>query len=82
MFDQLQSLITQGEGQTVEFKSSFQKEVIETVVAFANAQGGKILIGVSDEGKIIGVELQKEILQGWINQIKTTTQPSIIVDIH
>lgn len=42
MFDQLQSLITQGEGQTVEFKSSFQKEVIETVVAFANAQGGKI----------------------------------------
>ncbi len=35
-----------GESQITEFKASFQKEVIETVVAFANASGGKILIGV------------------------------------
>ena len=33
--------IQQGESKHLEFKSSFQKEVIESVVAFANAKGGK-----------------------------------------
>jgi ATP-dependent DNA helicase RecG len=76
------SFIKQGESQTIEFKASFQKELIETVVAFANAKGGKILVGVSDDGDIVGVELKKESLQDWINQIKTNTQPSILVDIE
>jgi len=41
------SQISLGESQTTEFKLSFQKEVIVSVVAFANAKGGKIFIGVS-----------------------------------
>jgi ATP-dependent DNA helicase RecG len=32
--------IRQGEGERLEFKSSFQKEVIETLTAFANTHGG------------------------------------------
>jgi len=40
------------ESQTVEFKPSFDKEVIETLVAFSNAKGGTVYIGVSDRGKI------------------------------
>jgi len=76
------SLIKQGESQTVEFKLSFQKEVIVSVVAFANAKGGKIFIGVSDNGEIVGVTLKKETLQDWVNQIKLNTQPSILVDIE
>lgn len=32
--------IENGESQTIEFKTSFQKEVIESVVAFANTKGG------------------------------------------
>ena len=65
--------IQQGESQTVEFKSSFQKEVIASIVAFANAKGGKIFIGISDTGKPIGVELNSESLQSWINQVKQNT---------
>jgi len=42
------SQISLGEGQTTEFKLSFQKEVIVSVVTFANAKGGKIFIGVSN----------------------------------
>ena len=42
-----------GENQITEFKTTFQKEVIESVVAFANAKGGKVFIGVSDNGEII-----------------------------
>jgi len=44
--EQLQHIIEQGESQTVEFKKSFNKAVIETLVAFANTQGGQVLIGV------------------------------------
>ena len=69
------------ESQTVEFKTSFQKEAIETVVAFANAQGGKIFIGVDDDGKVVGVDIKSETLKDWINQIKNNTQPQLIVDI-
>ena len=64
------SAIKPGESQTIEFKTSFQKEVIETVVAFANARGGKILVGVTNTGEIVGLDLSKESLQSWINQIK------------
>ncbi len=63
-------LIKYGENQCMEFKTSFQKEVISSVVAFANAKGGKILIGVSDGGDILGTDVNKESLQDWINQIK------------
>ncbi len=62
------SLISAGESQTIEFKTSFQKEVIESVVAFSNAKGGKIFIGVKDDGSIQGLQLGKETLKDWINQ--------------
>jgi len=74
--------IKKGESQTTEFKLSFQKEVIASVVAFANAQGGKVFIGVNDDGKIVGVDIQQESLQNWINQIKLSTVPSVIPDIY
>lgn len=74
-------LIKMGESLTLEFKTSFQKEVISSVVAFANAKGGKILIGVNDDGEIVGVNLQQESLQNWINQIKLSTTPSVIPDL-
>lgn len=60
---ELRDIINQSESQTIEFKTSFQKELIESVVAFANAKGGKVLIGVSDGGDIIGVGLKAESLQ-------------------
>jgi len=73
--------IEKGKSQTIEFKLSFQKEVIASVVAFANAQGGKVFIGVNDDGQIVGVDIQQESLQNWINQIKLSTTPSVIPDI-
>jgi len=78
----LLGLIAQGEGMNVEFKSSFQKESLESLVAFANAKGGQILVGVNGSGEIIGVELGKETLQNWINQCKLNTTPSVIPDIE
>ncbi|UUM21779.1 ATP-binding protein [Mycoavidus sp. SF9855] len=54
--DQLRSLITRGESETVEFKTSTAqlKAAFETLCGFLNTQGGTVLIGVKDNGEIIG----------------------------
>ncbi len=74
-------MIQAGESQTLEFKSSFDKETIETLVAFANAQGGTILVGVADDGSVKGITTGKETLNEWLGQVKSSTSPSIIPDI-
>ena len=74
------NLINNGESETVEFKTSFDQSAIETMVAFANTKGGHIIIGVTDAGKINGVQLGKETIQQWINQIKANTSPAVIPD--
>ena len=77
----LQTLIAAGESQTLEFKASFDKACITTLVAFANAQGGTVLVGVSDAGIVLGTTVGKETLNDWLGQIKSATSPSLIPDI-
>ena len=72
---ELVHIITQGENETVEFKQSFCKAVIETLVAFSNNRGGKIIIGVDNTGQIKGVSITEESVQKWVNEIKQTTSP-------
>jgi ATP-dependent DNA helicase RecG len=69
------------ETQHIEFKPNFNEDVIETLVAFANAKGGKVLVGVDDKGKPVkNFTIGQESVQKWINEIKTKTQPQIIPD--
>lgn len=75
-------IIRSGENHYTEFKTSFQKAVIETVVAFANTQGGQIMIGVADDGKLVGVQLNPETVKDWLNQIKNNTYPSVLPDME
>ncbi|MFZ4402359.1 MAG: helix-turn-helix domain-containing protein [Bacteroidales bacterium] len=71
------------ENQYIEFKSNFNDTVIETLVAFANSKGGRVLLGVNDDGSINkNFSYGKETFQNWINEIKLKTQPSIIPDIE
>ncbi|GHT86691.1 hypothetical protein FACS18947_6710 [Bacteroidia bacterium] len=73
----------QKETQHIEFKPNFNEDVIETLVAFANAKGGKVLVGVDNSGKPIkNFTIGAESVQNWINEIKTKTQPSIIPDVE
>ena len=82
MNKELRNIITQGENEQIEFKEAFNKQVIETVVAFANTKGGSIYIGVTDKKEIKGITTDSETLQNWNNQIKLTTQPSVFPDIE
>ena len=79
---QLQKLIRQGEGKSLEFKEGFGSAVITALNAFANTSGGVLLIGISDDGSVKGVSTGGETVQGWLNEIKQKTEPSIIPDVE
>lgn len=55
-------LIAQGEHQQQDFKYciSDSRKIARSLVAFANTDGGRLLIGVKDNGKIIGVSSDEE----------------------
>jgi len=55
MSSELEFLITQDEGYNLEFKESVSGSLAKEICAFANANGGKIVIGVSNDKKIKGV---------------------------
>lgn len=40
---EIEKLLTKGENDRIEFKTTFNTEVIETLVAFSNTHGGKVL---------------------------------------
>lgn len=80
--DEIAELIRKGESEDTEFKEKFDKEAIETAAAFANTKGGIILIGFSDKGKVNGIQIGKETLKYWANQISQSTEPRIIPEIE
>lgn len=59
----LKSIIQQGEHQQLDFKFRIDdaKKIARTLSAFANTDGGRLLIGVKDNGKITGVDPSEEI---------------------
>jgi len=58
----LRQLVKQGEGQQLEFKlkSNHPDKIMKEVVAFANSDGGKLLIGVADDKELIGLKYPDE----------------------
>jgi ATP-dependent DNA helicase RecG len=80
--EDLLRMIAEGESQRLELKSSFNVEAIEAVAAFANAEGGKVVIGVNNKSKIVGVDINSESVQNWVNEIKSKTEPAIVVDAN
>ncbi|MGB5969213.1 MAG: ATP-binding protein, partial [Spirulinaceae cyanobacterium] len=70
------NLITQGESATLEFKSTarwdlrenkkskvMEQIIVKTVAAFLNSGGGRLLIGVEDDGNVIGLEADYQTLK-------------------
>ncbi|WPV01869.1 ATP-binding protein [Mucilaginibacter sp. cycad4] len=58
----VKKLIFDGEGVTVDFKKTITscEKIARTMVSFANNKGGKLLIGVTDDGTIKGVKSDDE----------------------
>jgi len=67
--NEISALLKAGENERVEFKSSIRYDyhrkttnrelemvIAKTIVGFMNAKGGKLILGVDDDGKILGLE--------------------------
>ena len=57
----VKSIIAKGEGLEIEFKESYDalsRSVFETICAFLNRNGGHILLGVSDNGEVKGINVE------------------------
>lgn len=73
----------QGEGLHVEFKQSVPvkvRELSEEVCGFANAQGGFLLIGISDSNEIVGATIEnnrRSAIQGSLGEISPKIQYSM-----
>lgn len=78
----LKTMIAAGESQAIEFKESFGDAVIETLVAMANASGGKILIGIRDDGSVCGIAPDEPNVASRLNDIKMKTSPALFPTIE
>ncbi len=66
----IKKLIRTGEGYHLECKKSLDKSFPEEICAFANASGGKILLGIADDGKPSGIETDNVLLSRIQDHIK------------
>ena len=58
------------ENQNIEWKESWRDEYLKWICGFANAQGGKLYIGINDNGKIVGIENYSKLMEDLPNKIK------------
>ena len=60
------------ECQDIEWKETWSDEYLKWICGFANAQGGKLYIGVNDSETVVGVANAKKLLEDIPNKIVTT----------
>lgn len=80
--------IVRRESKTVEFKAMLPKDsakYIKTIVAFANSQGGKLIIGVDDKTReVVGVDedILFRVMDSISNAVSDSCAPQIVPDIE
>ena len=74
--------IYQDESQNIEYKESWNDKYLEWICGFANAQGGKIVIGVNDCHKVVGVNDSKRLMEDIPNKIVTHLGIVAEVNLH
>jgi len=77
----LDILLHEGEGSMLEYKESLSSSFARELVAFANAAGGKILLGVRNDGTVIGVRDSND-LRARIQDIARNCDPPINVIVE
>ena len=58
------------EHQNIEYKSNWRDEYLKWICAFANSNGGRLYIGIDDEGKVIGINNARELLEQLPNKFR------------
>ncbi|MBE6984994.1 MAG: AAA family ATPase [Ruminococcaceae bacterium] len=65
------------ESKTIEFKREFTDDLKYAVVAFANTDGGKIYVGINDDGSVHGVQNTDSTMLRITNMIRDVVRPDV-----
>ncbi|MGQ9677377.1 MAG: RNA-binding domain-containing protein [Chloroflexota bacterium] len=83
---EVKRLLEGGETLTVEFKSDLKRlpdrDIIATVVALANTEGGIVLVGVEDDGTVTGIHRDHSDPPGLAALIANRTIPPVTVEVE
>lgn len=65
------------ESNRLEFKRIYTEDIKKEIVAFANSDGGELIIGMDDNGSIIGVDNPDEVSARVTNMLRDAISPDI-----
>jgi ATP-dependent DNA helicase RecG len=68
------------EQQNIEYKEIWRDEYLKWICGFANAQGGKILIGIDDKGNLTGLPGYKKLMEDIPN--KVVSNLGLVIDLN
>ena len=77
----LADLIAPGEGQATEFKRGKVSGLGREICAFANSEGGVILLGVDDDGTVVGIGRHNRV-KSQVQSIARSADPAIAVEVE
>jgi len=82
----VESMIAKGENDSIEFKMDLAKDnndFLETVSAFANSKGGTIVIGVHNDGRVVGIVEDFEKIDNKVRGLAANRcQPSVDINVE
>ena len=70
------------ENKTTEFKREYVEDIKNTIVAFANCDGGTLYIGVNDDGEVYGVDNVDGTMLRVTNAIRDAVRPDITMFVE
>lgn len=70
------------ESETVELKTIIVDDIKKEIIAFANCQGGKIYIGVQDNGEVIGMDDPDGAALQISNMVRDAIKPDLTMFLH
>ena len=79
--NELEFICAEGEGQFVEFKEKPDRSLAGEMVAFANAGGGKIFIGITDEGQAKGFDATNR-QKSEVQDLANNCDPPLIIGLE
>jgi len=68
------------ETQNIEYKQQWRDEYLKWICGFANAQGGKLFIGMDDNGEIVGIDEYQKLMEDIPN--KAVNHLGLVIDVN
>lgn len=70
------------ESETVELKAFVVESIKKEIIAFANCEGGKLYVGVQDDGTVLGLDNPDEVSLQISNMVRDSIKPDLTMFLH